>query len=627
MPPPADPAPPAARARLLPWRSGPVGWALAALFLAAGLPLYMRMPPWCDITLYEIAARNVIRGGVHYRDVFDTNLPGFVWLLVGIRRAFGPGMEILRAIDLAVVMGIVGFLAWFARRAGAPRAGVAWLVAGAAFFYPFTAEFNHAQRDVWMLLPALAATRLRLLRAEARRTGFWPAAAEGAIWGCAIWIKPHVLIPVAAVWLATVRRLTGAADRPWRTAARDAAGYFAGGGAVGLLGIACLVATGTWKPFVDVFEKWNGAYAKVMWDELPERLWVELSYFPPYSYLLPLPLAVAALNLLDARVWARGPVPRPGPVGRWVTGWLYDPGAGDGVRFTRGVLAALFLAWAAQAAFLQRMFHYVHVPEILLMFAVAAANRWAVAAVGMAYAAACGGVWLAADHDPDLDCWLKRNVPTWTDQWLTVPRHPLAMPDRMGRWPDCFRPGLPDREYRERQEAVALLGGTFASIDPVESREVADYLRSVGAGEGEVLCWHDSPHAVYLELDHRPPFRFMHLSTTLLSTETYDRMKRELIKTLARKHPPVRYVVSDLKRVYLFAPDDVRPRWAEPGPGGDDLLPPQTPANCRAVFPIDQPCVFRSGGGRGRYVVHRMVKPFGPYDNCFIPGWPDEPGK
>ena len=42
--------------------------------------------PLCDLTLYDMAARSIMAGGVHYRDVFDTNLPGFVWLLVIVRR-------------------------------------------------------------------------------------------------------------------------------------------------------------------------------------------------------------------------------------------------------------------------------------------------------------------------------------------------------------------------------------------------------------------------------------------------------------------------------------------------------------------------------------------------------------
>ena len=65
------------------------GLVVAAGALAAGVPLFLRMPPWCDLTLYDVAAQNLLRGGVHYRDVFDTNLPGFVWVLAALQSVLG----------------------------------------------------------------------------------------------------------------------------------------------------------------------------------------------------------------------------------------------------------------------------------------------------------------------------------------------------------------------------------------------------------------------------------------------------------------------------------------------------------------------------------------------------------
>src|SRR5271166_4500246 len=91
---------------LSPWRSATLGWFVFACLLVAGLPLFLRMPLWIDVTLYDLAARSVLAGGTHYRDVFDTNPPGFVWALCLVRTVFGPSSEALRAVDLAVV-GIV----------------------------------------------------------------------------------------------------------------------------------------------------------------------------------------------------------------------------------------------------------------------------------------------------------------------------------------------------------------------------------------------------------------------------------------------------------------------------------------------------------------------------------------
>jgi len=102
-----------------PWESVRLPQAVTLLALAVGLPLYLRSPLWCDITLYDVAARNLLQGGAHYRDVFDTNLPGYVWLLTAIRWAFGFGTVALRCVDLAIVAGIVLVVDRIARRGGA----------------------------------------------------------------------------------------------------------------------------------------------------------------------------------------------------------------------------------------------------------------------------------------------------------------------------------------------------------------------------------------------------------------------------------------------------------------------------------------------------------------------------
>ena len=45
------------------------GWAVAALALLAGVPLFLCMPPWNDVTLHDMVVRTILRGGVPYRDV------------------------------------------------------------------------------------------------------------------------------------------------------------------------------------------------------------------------------------------------------------------------------------------------------------------------------------------------------------------------------------------------------------------------------------------------------------------------------------------------------------------------------------------------------------------------------
>ncbi|MBN9523066.1 hypothetical protein J0H58_31890, partial [bacterium] len=196
-----------------PWRSARAGWAAFVVIVAVGLPLFLRMPLWIDVTLYDVAARTILSGGTHYKDVFDTNPPGFVWLLCGVRSLLGTSSEAVRAVDVLVVSAIGFLLLHAARRAGAAPAAVAWGAAGMAGFYLFISEFNHAQRDVWMMLPALVATGYRVRRVTAAHDRpvtnlrvFGTAAFEGLVWGAAVWIKPHAFPVAVAVWAVVLAR-------------------------------------------------------------------------------------------------------------------------------------------------------------------------------------------------------------------------------------------------------------------------------------------------------------------------------------------------------------------------------------------------------------------------------------
>lgn len=616
------------------WLRGWPGWLFCTGFLVAGVPLFLRMPPWCDLTLYEVAARNVMAGGTHYKDVFDTNPPGFVWCLVAVRRLFGGSWEAVRAVDLGIVVAICYLLIRIAKRAGATPAGAAWFAAAAALFYPFTFEYVHCQRDVWMLLPAVAATWLRVRRAGAMDVDpFRPAVVEGLIWGFAMWIKPHCLFPVLFVWLFTARRVAVPYPRPWRAARRDGLGYLCGGVAAGVAGYAWLVLTGASGPFWEVFTKWNNGYAQYLLREIENHPGVELLYFPPFSLFIPVAVVLAVRVFVSpwSQRWflldhffpapAEGVRPAvPERAARWGLGYLFPSVTADEAA-ARQALAALFLGWAGQAIATQRMFHYVHAPEIFLLLAVGMAVRFPIAFLSVVYTLVLGGVWLLADTDPKLEHTLRNTEGWsihWSDQYGYVPRHALFLPDRWRQWGRCFDSDPGETAYRERMYRTALFADTFPSIDPVQIGEVADELRRLGAAEGEVLAWHDSPHAVYLELGHRPPLRFMHINTCIVGVEQYERMKRELIKLLAAGK--VKYIVSDLTRVYAMAPDKYRVGKEQAGP---DLLPPKLLKDRREVFPLDRPAVFRSGGGKGRYLIHVMTGTFGPFDNCYVlDEWP-----
>jgi len=577
----APPAPTSCcgRGHFLPWRSATAGWVAAAAILVLGVPLFLRMPLWVDATLYDVAARTVLAGGVHYRDVFDTNPPGFVWAMCAVRSTLGSSMEAVRAIDLAVVAVVAGLLLRWARAGGATAAGVAWAAAGMAGFYLFISEFNHTQRDTWMTLPALAAASYRhsrVRRAERTVVGdgwvFRTALLEGVAWGVGVWLKPHVVVIAAAAWLVVQGRLVGSAGvgRKWRRAAADLGGALAGGLLVGAAGVAWLVGSGTWPHMIQVFTEWNTSYLSKVMEELDGRWKEEPVYFPPWSVLVVAAVPLAVVNVIRAGLL------RP---------------AGDDRRFTRGVLAAVFLAWVGMAVVLQKQFHYAHVPETLLMLALFAANRWAVVvpALLLQFGAMA---WLAAEHK--LPARLTESAVANYLVWQS----PRYEPNRFRWWPGCFAREVPG----ELRNGVAFQSDHFAGIDWAELEEVAAYLRARGVRDGEVMAFNDTPHALYLALDLRPPIRFMHLSTA--ADIDADRVADEVRRAV----PGVRFVVSDLERWY-FPPQRPGTR-RDPG-DATSLLPPTIRPDERRVFPFDQPTVFRSANGRGRYVVHAVTNPVG----------------
>jgi hypothetical protein len=506
----------------MPWRSVRLPQLLTLLALVIGVPLFLRAPPWCDVTLYQLAARNLVHGGVHYRDLFDTNLPGYVWVVTCVYWLFGPSVLALRALDLAIVCGIVALGDRFAKWGGASAAARWWAVATAALFYPFTVESAHAQRDVWMLLPALAATALRVRRAAATPARpFCASCIEGALWGAAVWIKPHVVPVALAVWVFTAARANGAAERFWKAVRTDLLGNVCGGALVGAAGVTWLVLSGAWRPFLDVMLVWNPVYMKLASIELASRYEHQLFWFPPWSFgqLLAVPLAVA--SVLDAAPFARRCEGAVGPVGRRLSARVWDSTTGPRARFARGALGALYLVWVAQALFVQRAFHYVHLPETLLIFALFAAHGWKLVAAGALYLLACGALWLLADATPPVAAKLERLPEKPRERWL--PRHSLATPRQLRSWPDCWRLAAPDADRFALWDRLRRHIEHEAAIGWEELNEVAEFLRANNVGDGEVVGWFDSPHAVYLMLDVKPGFRFMHVFTALLISEQSDR--------------------------------------------------------------------------------------------------------
>lgn len=521
-----------------PWRSAQLGRAAACLALVAGVPLFVCLPPWNDVTLHDMAARSILRGGVHYRDVFDTNLPGIDWCMALIRGACGWSVEAIRIWDLLIVATSTYVLARLARQSEVSPVAIAWFAAAVALWYPFTSEFNHGQRDVWMLLPAAIAVALRA-------SGRHPAL-EGFVWGLAVWFKPHVLIPAAAVWLVSLRFREG-------RRLRDLGGLLLGGGLAGSLGVLWLIRTGAWPWFLDTFTRWNPEYIS---DGILQTVPFKASYliwcFQPWGFAHLAAIPLAALGLRRS-----------------------EPPA-------RSLLAALYLGWLMQVVFLQKPFDYVQAPAMLLAFAVLASRGWSVGFPFFAWFAMLGLMW----QIPGIDAAFERF--NEGSRYLRIERHPATDPQRMALWPRCLKEGSTP-ELRDRLGAFTHTnwGTNWENL-----HEVEQYLRTVDdpPGDRELTCWHDSTHPLYLSLGIEPSTRYMHFGTVFPLRGKLDEIRAEVIRS------PQRYVVSDLLRVTrdpakAYGPLEEIPYWL--------------PEAERGRFPWNQPIVFRSG----RYVVHRIAVP------------------
>ncbi len=531
---------------------------------------------------------------MHYLDVFDTNTPGFVWVLSLIRLMMGPSPEVLRLIDLGIVATTVVLLLKWARQAGASPAGVAWAAAAIALFYPFTYEFNHTQRDVWMMLPAVIALTMRMRRlAPATLTGDanpagtpttaagvstplvrttamrYPAFWEGVIWGVGCWIKPHLFIVAAVVWLMTANRF------PTRKAAfRDLAAVFAGGLVMGLAGLAWLIGTGAWSPFIDVWRNWNSAYASMIRREFGIRLAMQLDYFPPYS--------IFALVAVPLAVWN-----------------LRGRNSPDPIVFRRSVLAATYLTWLLTALLLQRQFNYVHVPETLFMISLFAANRWPIPFALIALQVVVVITVLTIRENEELmDSHIRTRRASWMYRQLSE-YNPAFNTERLSTWSQCFDLDPP----REVRKNASLWSNNSSALDPVELGAVADFLRDKQLQDGELIAWHDTPHALYLDLGIRPSFRFMHVGT-VMGLGPWQR--QQVLKELQEALPKARYAVSDVYRVVSW--------YHRINVYGEDGLPMVLPPWQREQFPFNQPVVFRSPSGR--YLVHEIKN---PVTDCAIP--------
>lgn len=449
-------------------------WLALVLLLVVGTPLFLCMPLWADATLYDLAARNVRDGGVPYRDIFDTNLPGMVWLHLLVRHLLGERSEALRLADLFVYSGIVLLLLSWLRRGGQRLTACAWAAVALIAFYFSLSELCHCQRDTWMLLPALAALELRQRRLDAEEPGRASAFAEGALWAVAFWIKPFVAVPAVVCFLATPRRWPGAASA-------ERVPLVAGGAIVLLVGLGWLGHVGAVPYLADVFLHWNPEYAGQS-ANLEQRTRFLCKAFLPWSlvHLVTVPLSVVLV--------VRG---RHGGTGG--RGWALP--------------AAFYLGWLLQAAYLQKGYDYILASAAPPALALVAGRAWWPGPLRLGTALLLAfAVWAAA-------------------------RHPLVVPERLALWERCCHEGS-SAELRDRLKRVA----TRNAPDWADLERVADFLRQRRARDAEVTCYNNSTHPLYLILDLRPSTRFLHYDTILMCFPSRREEVRQALKESGQRY-------------------------------------------------------------------------------------------
>ena len=484
-------------------------WQIPALVaLAATLivlaPMIVHRSTWGDSTLFDLAARSILRRGSCYRDVFMHGPPGMVWAQLGVRCLVGWSSVGLQIADLIIFSAAVWLLVRTTQPADSPPVGSLWLAVVLYLCYFTTTEWAHCQPDVWMLVPALGALALRQRQTveligidPSDRTLALPAVGEGVLWGTALLMKPFVAVPaVTCVLVSTMLTLSPLRkQRLTRRLAVDAAGLLLGGLVVGVTSVAILWISGDWNEFLaSTFGGWNNDYARFSGD-WGHRTVQALTCWPwPWTALhaLAVPMAVVLI----------GRAVRERRAGREAS-----------ERGTRlALLGALYLGWFFQANYLQLQFEYHIVPALLLAWGVVFGTLWSfVPRLTVALLLPATAIGLAVGV-------------------------PLLKPDRLEFWADCWREGDSDR----LKEALASNNGGGHTSWP-DLRGAINFLREKGAGDREVTCWHWSGIALYTELAIEPSTRFVFPGSRMGYFPTFNRIIADEVM-----HSPQRYVVIDL---------------------------------------------------------------------------------
>jgi len=612
---------PSSCARTIPW-----GWVAVAILVIANVPLMLCMPLPADAALYDLQAKTALTGGLLYRDIVEPNLPGIVWCHMAIRSALGWSEAALKWVDLVVVAGILSLLLKLLGRMTTSQSAMAGFAFVAVGFYCSTPEWVHCQRDIWLMLPALAAFTLRVRRMASIRPSTGGAFREGEaplsrdrketchdnpiesgpcpntrqfpgtnaggsldheeqpFAGCGsagaspsrgamnfgssvleglLWACAFWIKPYVAVPAVAAIVMSIVIGRP-----RTVGGIVRDVGGV-LLGGAIVGAAGiAWLIGTGVWPHFVGQMT--VWNPIyfanGRSRWTLDQYVSLSRDLAPWCFVhLAAVPVAVAVLWQAVKEARLFPL----------PVKGDSrvehssipkSRASVTLLAALYLGWMFQAHFLQHPFHYCHTPTVILAAALLAAV-WPSTMPQRRlanYAFACG---LA----------------------VAMLIAPCFDPSRLAWWPDCISRGAqPDVKCALHHRNLP---------NWIELQPVIDYLKRQNLKDGELTAYNVFLVHLYPAVGVRPSTRYVFLDVLM---QVFHQQAADIRDALARS--PQRFVVCSLLENGM-SPADI----AADGPGIHTTLPATFPQEHAGEFPYCLPIVFRSG----QYVVYRVDQRLG----------------
>lgn len=464
--------------------------ALLLGFCGYAVPLFLRMPLTNDAQMYDLQVRLLNQGGVLYRDILEPNLPGVVWIQAIVRGVAGWSSEALRAFDLLMLAGSCWLIHRWFRAQGFEADQCYLLIFGILGFYLSQSEWCHCQRDNWLLLPVFGALTIRRMSmrqlanaSRAHRTLFLLALAEGLVWGMAIWLKPHVLIPAACVWMVGVLCV-----RPGKAMFIDVLGLLIGGLLAGAAGILWMIQHECWFPFWETVRNWNPRYFAAGREQFTFPRFVGMVWRLSPWIFLHIPAALIAVRSIVLAVRSKD---------------------NDRRSQNQALLSACYLGWTLQAFFLQHLFDYIHTaPIVLAMLVVSSAIQRRLT-----------------------QNWVRAVVIGFAG--LAVIASPLFRSERISLWGTCL---TESSNARLRDELKLLENPHWKDLD-----SIATYLTEQNPGPKDVCCFNSDLVSLYNRMDLMPPTRIVYVQEILV----YFPDRRETILNELQAAPH-RFVVTDI---------------------------------------------------------------------------------